>query len=235
MAVRPVFYRIEQAPFYNTEETEFEYYGGFSLQQKKRCVQSLHSSYLKKYPERNVLEISSKSSAEIGINLSAFNLQTVCGNRYISVESAFQGSKVFEGNIQFEDIYNKSSIEAKKDPRIRSSGNLICFRLYGEEFPLNPVTYFYNWLYIKSLYLNKDYCKEVIKYDSFTDIEFNPQRSLNCQAMAAAIFSGLYISGKLVEAMKTKENFLRIVYGSELNADKIGTSDQNQYEQISFF
>ena len=34
MAVRPVFYRIEQAPFYNTEETEFEYYGGFSLQQK---------------------------------------------------------------------------------------------------------------------------------------------------------------------------------------------------------
>lgn len=235
MAVRPVFYRTEKAPFYKTEDTEFQYFGGFSVQQKQRCVQSLHSSYLDKYPERKVLEISSKSLEEIGVRLSAFNLRAFCGGGNMTVESAFQGSKVFEGNIQFEDIYGRSSLEAKRDPRIKSSGRLICFRLFGEEFPLDPVNYFYNWLYIRSLYSNREYCEKVIGYDSFTDIEFNPQRSLNCQAMAAAVFSGLYSSGKLDEAMRSKEDFLRIVYGSGSHADKTDPANEAEYEQIRFF
>lgn len=53
---------------------------------------------------------------------------------------------------------------------------------------------------------------QILEYDSFSDIEFNPQKSVNCRAKAAAIYVGLFNSGKLDEALKSKEDFLDIVY-----------------------
>ena len=47
-------------------------------------------------------------------------------------------------------------------------------------------------------------------YDAFTDIEFNPERSLNCQARSAALYRSLVHAGKLEEALSSQEAFLRI-------------------------
>jgi len=47
---------------------------------------------------------------------------------------------------------------------------------------------------------------------SVRDIEFNPNKSVNCQAMAVATCVGLYKSGNFMEAIKSKEDFYNIVY-----------------------
>ena len=47
-------------------------------------------------------------------------------------------------------------------------------------------------------------------FDAFTDIEFNPERSLNCQARSAALYRSLVHAGKLEEALSSQEAFLRI-------------------------
>ena len=43
--------------------------------------------------------------------------------------------------------------------------------------------------------------------------ECNPERQFNCQAIACAIYVGLTRSGQLDEAVKSPEDFLRVVYG----------------------
>jgi hypothetical protein len=68
---------------------------------------------------RNVLEVSSKSDKQRGQHLSAFYLK-VQNERLgeIPLESAFQGSKVFERGGPYTDLYHKEPREAKKDQRI---------------------------------------------------------------------------------------------------------------------
>ena len=56
--------------------------------------------------------------------------------------------------------------------------------------------------HINALLENEKLAAAVLEYDAFTDIEFNPDRSLNCQAKAAACFVGLRRAG-LTEKMKT--------------------------------
>jgi type I restriction enzyme M protein len=62
-----------------------------------------------------------------------------------SVESAFQASKVFEFGGPYKDILDKTSREAKKDPRLKNSGKLKFFNFGNRKFELVPTTYFYNW------------------------------------------------------------------------------------------
>lgn len=54
---------------------------------------------------------------------------------------------------------------------------------------------------------NPALAETVLSYDAFTDIEFNPQKSLNCQAAAAARFVSLHRLGLLTESL-TFEAFL---------------------------
>ena len=63
------------------------------------------------------------------------------------------------------------------------------FIFNGISFPLEPKTYFYNWLYINALMRNKKLIQEILDYgyNAFTDIEYNPKKSINCQAQALAI------------------------------------------------
>ncbi len=39
-----------------------------------------------------------------------------------------------------------------------------------------------------ALFQNPELSKELLRFEAFTDIAFNPQKSLNCQARAAARF-----------------------------------------------
>ena len=196
------------------EEIEFKYYTGFAISQKQKSIESLHEQINKTYPNKKILEISSKSKVELGIKLSAFNLQLYSEevNKVISVESIFQSSKVFEKGGPYKDILNKTSLEAKKDERIRNSGELKYFDYEGEKWGLNPKTMFYDYIYIKALLSNKELSNKMLEYDCFTDIEFNHTKSLNCQARSAAMFISLKKQDKINLVMNNIDLFKEL-YG----------------------
>lgn len=50
MAVRPVFVVSLDNQYCIRENIEFEFFNGFSEKQKRRCINSLHQSYLKENP-----------------------------------------------------------------------------------------------------------------------------------------------------------------------------------------
>ena len=76
--------------------------------------------------------------------------------------------------------------------------------------PLIPRTAFYDWLYINALMENADLAEQVMEYDAFTDIEFNPNKSINCQARAAALFVAMKKLGRLEEC-KDFQGFLTAI------------------------
>jgi type I restriction enzyme M protein len=212
MAIRPVFEVAFNKNLYVKRDIEFQWYSGFALSQKRKCIQSLHQNYLERYKDKNVLEISSKSENKLGVQLSAFNLMMNFGGKTFSVETAYQGGKIFEHGGPFTDLLDKLSIVAKKDSRLKTNGKVLGFSFFEENFPCSPITYFYNWLYINAIAQNEYLSEEIMKYDAFTDIVFNPQKSLNCQAIAAAIYVSLCQQSLLKDALENSENFLNIVY-----------------------
>ena len=161
--------------------------------------------------------------------LSAFNLKIKSAKgRQFSVESVYQSSKVFSGNhgeIQYLDLLYKSPTEAKTDPRLKTSGNIVAFRTFGKtekEWSINPISAYYNWIYLNALIQHPEYHKPLLEYHAFTDIEFNPKKSLNCQAYAAALFCSLYKNNLLEETMKTPSNFLSLYQKPNETLDLFG-------------
>ena len=211
MAKRFVYHATEKAPFYEALATEFEWFSGFSTAQKQKSIDALHESCKKTNPSFNILEVSGKSRQELGVKLSAFNLELHDEHGSHTVECLFQGSKEFNSLIR-QDLYEVSSKEARKVIGSANYGIPKAFRLWDIRFPSEPKNAFYNWLYIRALCSNPELAKEIIEYDSFTDIEFNPKRSINCQAIAAATYIGLLKAGKLKQAMKSPETFIKVVY-----------------------
>lgn len=215
MALRPVFVTLDSCPFVYEQLVDFRYYSGFDLSQYQKSISSLHAAFnqLPDYLGVSTLEVSSKSSEPIGRQMSAFNLhyRLKCGDSY-PLECVFQSSKVFEDQVQFVDLLKMTPGEVKKDPRLKEHGAIVGFRLEGEGFPSNPKTYFYDWIYCNAIYQDIRLSESVLQYSAFTDIVFNPQKSLNCQARSAAKYVGLMRAGLLEMALRSKEDFLRISY-----------------------
>ena len=213
MARRPVFVPESDKPYVSELSLDFEYFPGFSIQQKQRSVASLHASYVDKFPLSRVLEVSSKSESDIGVRLSAFNLMIEHpGGGSYSVECAFQASKVFLHGGPFVDLFDVSSRAAKTDRRLRESGELVAFRYCEHEFPLEPKTYFYDWLYASALCRDDKLVEQVMMFGAFTDIEHNPERSINCQARSVAKVVGLARAGLLEDALQSPQTFLELGY-----------------------
>ena len=213
MARRPVFAPDSDKPYVSELSLDFEYFPGFSIQQKQRSIASLHASYVAKFPSSRVLEVSSKSERDIGVRLSAFNLMIEHpGRGSYSVECAFQASKVFLHGGPFVDLLDASSRAAKTDRRLRESGELVAFRYCEHEFPLEPKTYFYDWLYASALCRDDKLVEQVMMFDAFTDIEHNPERSINCQARSVAKVVGLARAGLLEDALQSPQAFLELGY-----------------------
>ena len=233
MARRPVYCSIKKFPYVKVVDTEFNFYSGFSISQRQKSINDLHLKFSNKYPNYRVLEVSSKSDEDIGVQLSAFNLMVRTSTREFSVESAFQSSKVFQNGGPYTDLLEKTSKEAKRDERLRSSGKLISFNYFGRTYPLEPKDFFYNWIYINALHLQQNLVIKLLEFDAFTDIEFNPQKSINCQAKAVALYVSLYKSGVIDKALDSQDSFLRIVYG--INEDEKVKNHQEECEQISLF
>ena len=219
MAKRPIYLSRPHLPeLVSAVSVDFEWHPGFAIVQKQKSIRSLHDAVRDQgIIEGNMLEISSKSPEALGRSLSAFSLTLKNENwPSCSVECAFQGSKVFERGGPFSDLYLASSREAKKDARLTNSGILVRFSLAGEDWPINPRTYFYDWLYINALVQNQELAEGLIDYKGFTDIEFNPAKSINCQAHSAALYVALKKSGKLESVLASKE----ILKSSSLYADE---------------
>ena len=83
------------------------------------------------------------------------------------------------------------------------------------DWELIPRTMFYDFLYISALMQDKKLAEEILKYDIFTDIEFNPQKSLNCQARSVAIFVSLHKRGLLEQYLNNKELF-KTIYSNKI-------------------
>jgi len=214
MAERPLFIpAAEGHALVKTKHVEFQWFPGMAASQKQKSVDSLHAAASKLPGISNVLEVSSKSREELGVALSAFNLTftTVKHNRTFSVECAYQGSKVFERGGPFVDIFGMTSREAKTDERLRSFGRLTGFRFFSTDWGLEPQTAFYDWLYINALKKHPSLTEQLLEYSAFTDIEFNPERSINCQAYSVALYISLHKRCLLEEATSSKEAFLRTV------------------------
>ena len=216
MAERPVFVPTEGgASLVNAVPIVFRWHAGMAPSQKKKNVEALHEKAF----ERGLtplLEISSKSELEAGRKLSAFSLKVDLEGGQTSLECVFQGSKVFAHGGPFTDLYWVDSREAKRDPRLKNSGRLIGFRLEGKDYPLSPTTAFYDWLYAKALFPHREWLKRLQQCAGFTDIEFNPERSLNCQAQSCATFVALEKRGRLDEAMQSFDSFASILKSSQI-------------------
>jgi type I restriction enzyme M protein len=217
MAKRPVFIvDTESLDYYLTKEVQFTWHPGYSISQKRKSIQSLHNNCIGSIENKKILEVSSKSENPLGIMLSAFNLLINHSEEgLIPLECAFQASKKFEFGGPFIDLLVANPYKIKKDNRLKNSGEIKEFIYDGKSYPNKPTTLFYNWLYLKALDLDKRLSSEIIKYDAFTDIEFNPKKSVNCQAKSCALYVSLHKRGLLEKALLTSENFNDILINVE--------------------
>lgn len=211
MAERPIFVPVPDDPELVKElYFRLSWHAGFAPVQKQKNVAALHASAAAG-GYAPLLEISSKSTEKLGQHLSAFHLKVRGRHGEMPLECAFQGSKVFERGGPYTDLYSADGRDAKRDPRLRESGALVAFDFEGITFPLEPRTAFYDWLYVNAIYPHREWLVRLNRYAGFTDIEFNPERSLNCQARSCALFVSLMAKGLLETAVESPQTFIATI------------------------
>lgn len=235
MAVRIVAIPIKKELGVKIHRIDLRWEKGMNITQKRKNIMNLHSKIREVFgKDVKILEISTKSPNELGRSLSSLNLKIdlrklvplkrlrEIGRWKVPVELVFQGSKVFENKGPYlEEFLSLDSREwrsvKKRLPKSKKI-KLLGFKLFGEEWPLEPKTLFYDWLYINALMQNMDIAEKLMKYDMFTDIEFNPEKSINCQAITAAIYVSLRTTNLLPlnEEVLKKEDFIRLVEKEDL-------------------
>jgi hypothetical protein len=224
MAERPVFIPAPDTPQLVREVfLPLRWNPGFAAVQKEKNVRALHEAAAAA-GIRNVLEVSTKSDSKRGQHLSAFYLKVQDEELgELPLESAFQGSKVFEHGGPFTDLYSADARSAKRDPRLKESGRLVAFEFSGFRWPLEPKTAFYDFLYARSIYPHRNWAVKLFDYGGFTDIEFNPWKSINCQARSVALFVALLRRHLLDEALASPLAFLKVLgesrYRPQLRTD----------------
>lgn len=232
MASRPIFTpSLSGKLLVLTHQVDFQWHPGMAKSQSQKSIASLHQEARSQFGIDSVLEISSKSPDELGVSLSAFNLmiKTVKREREFSLECAYQASKVFERGGPFLDLLEVQSIDAKRDPRLNQHGRLVKFRFFGVDWELQPRTAFYDWLYINALHKHPELAKQVLTYRAFSDIAFNPERSINCQAYAAALYVSLHERGLLTDdVLKNQAAYLSVIDTGEVSNAHENTNIQER-------
>ena len=227
MAERPVFipYR-DGSPPVKEECIKFTWHSGFAPSQKKKSISELHKAAQIRQLG-NILEVSTKSEEPIGQRLSAFNLKIeVPKVGFTSLEAAYQGSKIFENGGPYTDLYKTRPKEAKRDERLRTSGKLVGFSFAGQHWELEPKTAFYDWIYLQAIKNDEYTLEQLFLFDGFSDIEFNPSKSINCQARSCAVVYSLFTRGLLHKAANDKSFFLEIMGAKQ--EQKIAIRKDNQ-------
>lgn len=233
MASRPVFVAVDNTNrLVDSYTVEFEWYAGFSVKQKQASIRSLHKSAREQFPKiGRILEVSTKSDKPLGVQLSAFNLKVrhpLDDTRWADLESAFQGSKVFENDEgPFHSLYDLPARESKRFIKDRGLGSrrVTRFQCGEDSWEPEPKTAFYDWLYLKALnslgFNGQDLGSDILlsNFGAFTDIEFNPKRSWNCQARSCALYVALSQRNQLQDALHSKAAFVDLLskYGYSTN------------------
>lgn len=230
MAKRPLFIpNIPGDMLVQQRDVTFHWSAGLAPSQKKKNITALHEA-AKLSGLGPILEVSTKSSEDLGLQLSAFNLIIETDSGPVPLESIFQGSKLFEHGGPYRDLFTRNAFESKRDPRTKTSGCLVGFRYDGVEWELEPKTAFYDWLYLHAAIRISNVCERLSQYSGFSDIEFNPERSLNCQARTCALLVSLHKRGILTSALKQRTFFLEL-----LSKDSRHQSHTFERQQGEFF
>ena len=191
-------------------EVDFKWHAGMAPSQKKKNIMELHKAAVR-FKLFNILEISSKSDIEVGRRLSAFNLYVEINGENRPLESVYQSAKVFRSSGPFPEVSFLSPREAKKFIKNLFNEDLIYFQLGEEKYSIHPKNAFYDWLYLRAIYPHRDWILKNVHYDGYTDIEFNPNRSLNCQARAFASFFALSQRSQLDDAVSNFDVFVSLL------------------------
>ncbi|MCW1361002.1 hypothetical protein OLQ22_08215 [Campylobacter jejuni] len=207
-----IYFLTDNEKIYKEIEAEFEYFNGFAKSQKQKSIKSFHEAIKKQYPDKKILEISTKSE-NLGTQFSAFNL-TLDG---YSVECIFQSAKVFKDKnkeYSFKEIlYEDKSLDSKNCIKEflenHKTAKLSHFEYENKRYELEPKSSFYDFIYIQALMQSKD-AEKLVEYDIFTDIEFNQKKQINCQARSCAIYVSLVKNKKVDYYMSSFENFKKI-------------------------
>lgn len=174
---------------------DFEWFPGLSISQKQRSIQALHEAAAHELGLGliDILEVSTKAPSTLGTSLSALNLGLeLRSGRVIPVEVAFQSAKVFrDAGEQSALLALDLGRDAKLAIRALGDDPLVGFAFEGTLWPLEPDPNIYDFLYLRALVENHGVAEELLRYRAFSDIEFNPRRSLNCQARSCAYFVSL--------------------------------------------
>lgn len=199
MATRPVFIVSDSKPYFEEIYVDFNWNKGLNIRQRQKNVVAIHTSFHEAFPEKKVLEISSKSLQPEGLPLSAFRLEKYVKSlgKKLPVELIYQGGKIFENGGPYLDLYDAVPIKAKKDVRLHSLGHVTGFWYEGEKYPIEHYDAFYNWIYIQALIENPDLSKPLLDYDAFTDVAYCQNSGTSCQARSAAIYVSLFKNGNL--------------------------------------
>jgi hypothetical protein len=176
---------------------DFTWVPGMAISQAQKSVKNLHSSALENPGINSILEISTRSLDPLGLSMSAFNLEMLHNGRKYTVETVYQSSKVFSNGGPFLDLLSSTSLEAKRDLRLKKSGDLVGFRFEQTDWPVSLSPNFYDYLYIRAL-LENSMRSDLSRFDAFSDLAFNQitleakiGKSFNCQARSAAIYISL--------------------------------------------
>ncbi len=221
MSTRPVYLPKLTKPFYSVENYEFDWASGQAAAQKKKNSATLQELWQEKHPDGKILEVSTKSDNETGVKLSPFNLTKRLASlrKEFPVENIYQASKTFRHGGPYYDLLGVAPNKALADPRLLDSGDLVAFTLEKEQYPANPSFLFYQWLYLSALLENPGLAAKVKQTDAFCDIEFNPAKGTNNQAMACAVFNSLSKLNLLEEA-RTFEGFKKIMMAQDITEIK---------------
>lgn len=197
------------------KEYEFEWFMGLSLSQKQKSIRAFHGE-IKKVGIESILEVSRKGENELGQRLSAFNLIVNINNFSSSVECLYHASKVFkEGlkEIKFDDCLYMAPKDSKRHVNEEATNRnlkLIRFEFNGKTFKLETGSLCYDYIYILGLSQNEELSKEILKYEAFTDIEYNQAKSVACQARACAKYKYLYEKCLLEEFLSNPHKFIHL-------------------------
>ena len=205
MAKRPYFLPVPDGIGYIRREADFTWNAGMAMSQQQKNVCALHAAIAKQEDlDFRVLEVSSRSDAVLGIQLSALNLTLpvkALDRRCVSVENVFQCAKMFAdetGTITegpFPELLDSDTHGIKRAVRERLEAHegavfhLTGFAHNGRTYPLVPAEGFYFYIYAWALCrFFRTGNRDIFSYRAFTDISFNPKKSVNCQAAALAFY-----------------------------------------------
>jgi len=214
MAHRPLFIPFDHTPYVQSLNIEFQWHAGLSRAQRKRSITSMHNAIQKANWPGEILEISTASEQEFGQQLSAMNLMVTLEQNgetvTQSVESIYQSAKVFGQIGPHPEWLGLTGKQCKKAVQkvSKEHGLVTSFEWNGRTWPTSNIEGFYSWVYIQGLLQLDNGLERLNEYSGFTDIYFNPRKTINCQARTAAQAVQLYKLNLIDDVIQTPDSFL---------------------------